>query len=59
MGASKGSIGNIGNINFLVAGASFCGVDEKTAEMLDLNRGEVVRTTTAAGPGITGLLCPT
>ena len=49
----KGSIGNIGNINFLVdTGASFCGVDEKTAEMLDLNRGEVVRTTTAAGPGM-------
>ena len=38
----KGSIGNIGNINFLVdTGASFCGVDERTAEMLNLNRGEV------------------
>ena len=49
----NGSIGNIGNINFLVdTGASFCGVDERTAEMLDLNRGEVVRTTTAAGPGM-------
>ena len=48
----NGSIGNIGNINFLVdTGASYCGVDERTAQMLNLDRGEVVRTTTAAGPG--------
>jgi len=48
----NGSIGNLGNINFLVdTGASYCGVDERTAQMLNLDRGEVVRTTTAAGPG--------
>ncbi|HIM64229.1 MAG TPA: TIGR02281 family clan AA aspartic protease, partial [Candidatus Poseidoniales archaeon] len=49
----KGSIANIANINFLVdTGASYCSVNERTAQMLGLERGEQVETQTAAGPGI-------
>ena len=53
-----GSIGNISNLRFLVdTGASFCSVPEKigaidTVKTFNLKRGEVVETTTAAGPGM-------
>ena len=62
----KGSIGNISNIDFLVdTGASFCSVPEKigaidTGKTFNLKRGEVVETTTAAGPvSYTHLTLPT
>ena len=49
----KGSIGNIANINFLVdTGASFCSVKDETARMLDLDWGEKIETSTAAGKGM-------
>lgn len=49
----KGRIGNLGNINFLVdTGASHCSIDERTAQMLGLEKGEQIETQTAAGPGI-------
>ncbi len=49
----KGSIGNIANINFLVdTGASFCSVKDETAKMLDLDWGEKIETSTAAGKGM-------
>ena len=49
----KGSIGNIANINFLVdTGASFCSVKDETARMLDLDWGEKIETSTAAGQGM-------
>ena len=48
-----GSIGNIGNIRFLVdTGASYCSVPEKLGINLNLRRGETVETSTAAGPGM-------
>ena len=49
----KGSIGNIANINFLVdTGASFCSVKDETARMLNLDWGEKIETSTAAGKGM-------
>ena len=54
----KGSIGNIGNLDFLVdTGASYCSVPEKlgvidTVKTFNLRRGETIETTTAAGPGM-------
>ena len=49
----KGSIGNIGNLDFLVdTGASYCSVKDETAKMLGLNWGEKIETETASGPGM-------
>ena len=49
----KGSVGNIANINFLVdTGASFCSVKDETARMLNLDWGEKIETSTAAGKGM-------
>ena len=54
----KGDIGDLTNINFLVdTGASYCSVPEKLGVIdmvatLNLERGETIETTTAAGPGM-------
>ena len=54
----KGGIGDIQNIDFLVdTGASYCSVPEKLGvidmvKTLNLERGETIETTTAAGPGM-------